>query len=82
MFTSDQVQQLRELSTTAQSILVILPANPTQDQAASGLALFHALQALGKSVSLLSPQNFNPELQQLAGAENVSTQLGNRDLNV
>lgn len=82
MFTSDQVSQLRELVSTAQSILVMLPSEAKLDQIASGMALTTCLEQAGKQVTLLSPTPLGLDQQSLGGISQVHTQLGNRDLTV
>ena len=82
MFTSEQAQQLGEVVTTAQTVLVVLPTQPTLDQTATALALTSALETLQKQVTVITPQPLVEPLSQLAGADLIQNQIGNRDLAV
>lgn len=82
MFSPDQLAQLTQLLTPAQTILVIFPVEASLDQAASALALYLGLLQLGKQVQLLSPGQLNSNFTNLVAPERITTQLGNKDLHV
>lgn len=82
MFTSDQLTQLKELTQTAQSILVLCGPNPSLDQVAAANALTDGLQALDKQVYLLAPE-IKPEMYSVLEKQpEFKTELGNKDLTI
>lgn len=82
MFTSDQLTHLKELTQSAQSILVINPPNPTLDQAAAASALATGLQTLGKQVLLLAPEIKAEALSALEQQPDFRSEMGNKDLSI
>ncbi len=82
MFSPDQLIQITQLATAAQTILVIFPESATLDQVAAALALHQGLLQLGKQSQLLSPTQINPNFSNLITPDSVATQLGNKDLHV
>lgn len=82
MFTSDQISQLKELTQSAQSILVLCGPNPTLDQAAAANALTESLQALDKQVLLLAPETKSESYSVLEKQPEFKTEMGNKDLTI
>lgn len=67
--------EIQKLLAPAQNILVLIPATPTFDQVASGLALFLSLTKSGKQVSILSPDQPVVEFSRLVGADKISDKV-------
>jgi nanoRNase/pAp phosphatase (c-di-AMP/oligoRNAs hydrolase) len=82
MITSDQVTQLKELLSTARSLVVVLSPSPTFDQVASATALMLTLQAQGKEVMLVGPDRSKISPEELAGIDQLKTELGHQNLHV
>ena len=55
---------------------IAVSANPSMDQMASALALSLSLQAIGKNVSVATPNNPLVEVSSLVGIDQVKTTLG------
>lgn len=64
----------------AQSIVVVLPNNPSFEQAAVGLGLFLALQRSGKQVEVVCPSHMLVEFNRLVGVQKVKNALNGRNL--
>jgi len=82
MLTSENIQAVKDCVSSAQTILVIFPANTKPDHAASALSLFLALQGMGKNVSLATPLPVAESLQTLHGWKHASQELGNKNLQI
>lgn len=82
MLTSDQTQSIQHLVTEAKSILVIYAKEASEDQVAAAVALHLGLVALGKNSSLLSPTKPGKSLAHLEGISQVSTEMGNKNLEI
>ena len=82
MITSEQIALVKEYISSAQSILVFLPPQPSFDVCASTVAFVSGIESLGKSVSLLSLDAMPSETSQIIGIQTVSSKLGNKDLQV
>ena len=82
MLDADRVAQLKDLLPNFQSALVVLGPRPTIDQLASALAIFEALQTLGKEVEIAAPGDLSSELADVSGSELVRQKLGNRNLTI
>lgn len=65
----------------ASSILILLPANPLMDEVSSALSLFLGLKDK-KLVTVSCPTPMKVEYSRLVGVDKVSTQLGNKNLNI
>lgn len=63
----------------ANSILVLLPKNPTLDQVASGLSLYLSISEK-KSVNIACPTPMTVDLNKLVGVNKISESLGNKNL--
>lgn len=63
----------------ANSILVLLPTNPTLDQVSSGLSL-HLSLSEKKSVNIVSPTAMTVDFNKLVGVNKISEDLGNKNL--
>src|SRR3989344_5464028 len=61
------------------SILVLLPANPSFDDVASGLSLLLSLKG-NKDVNISCPTPMVVEYNRLVGVNKVSNELGNKNL--
>ena len=51
---NDQLQELKTKLGTAQSVLLTIPVNPSQDVVAASLALYLSLKQGGKTVSIVA----------------------------
>lgn len=61
------------------SILVVLPTNPSFDQVAAGLSLYLSLQK-HKPTQLFTPTPMTVEYNRLIGVDKISQELGNKNL--
>lgn len=82
MLTPDQLQLVKQSVTEAQSILVFFAAPAPFDQAASAISIFLGLRDLQKNVHLLSPKAPASELEKLSGIDQVSSKIGNKNLQI
>ncbi len=64
----------------ANSIIVVLPQNPSLDVAASALSLNLAINKAGKSSKVVSPTPMTAGLSRLVGVDKVSNQISNKNL--
>jgi nanoRNase/pAp phosphatase (c-di-AMP/oligoRNAs hydrolase) len=82
MVNNETLQSLSELLEQVNTCLVILGTNPSYDQVATSLALGEALQAGGKEVTLISPEEIPSEAHSLMGLERFQYKLGNQSLSI
>jgi nanoRNase/pAp phosphatase (c-di-AMP/oligoRNAs hydrolase) len=82
MLTSDNIQVFKNHLSSAENILILFPGQVKFDQVASALALFLGFQEINKNVSVLSPKPVTVGFSSLVGIDKVSTQLGNKNLQV
>lgn len=82
MINPDLLQLVKDYVTPAQTVLIFLPPNASVDQVGSGLALLLGLQTLGKYASLVIPGELKDEFRVLAGADQITAKLGNKDLQI
>ncbi len=78
----EQNDQLKNLVSSAQSILVIFSSTANFDQATFAVSLAQALEKMGKRVNLLTPGKINTKLQDIAGIDKTNSKIGNQNLNV
>lgn len=64
----------------ANSVVILLPKNPSFEHVASGLALYLSLERAGKSVEIVSPSEMLVEVNRLVGVQRVKTKLSGRNL--
>jgi len=72
-------KSLKSLIDPASSVLILLPTKPYFDQVAAGLGLFLALKD-EKEVNISCPSEMIVELNRLIGIDQVSKDLGNKNL--
>ena len=72
-------KSLKSLIDPANSVLILLPTKPYFDQVAAGLGLFLALKD-EKEVNISCPSEMLVELNRLIGINQVSKDLGNKNL--
>jgi len=65
---------------TAQSIFIFLPQNPSFDQVAASLSLFLSLKKTNKTVSLSCPSQMKVEYSDLFGIDKIKTEPSGRNL--
>jgi hypothetical protein len=85
MLTAETWQQVQLHLQPAQTILIFLPPQANLDQVTTATALALALNASGRNAQVIAPEFPDlPEeqLANIAGAEMITTELGNRDLHV
>jgi hypothetical protein len=68
-----------QLLSPAKDILVLLPNRPHLDQVASGLSLFLSLKQT-KNVTIASSNPMTVEFSRLVGVDNITKELGNKNL--
>jgi hypothetical protein len=64
---------------SANSILILLPVNPTFDQVAAGLSLYLSLMG-GKDIQIAATSPTTVEFNRLIAVNKISTELGNKNL--
>ena len=82
MIETKTLESLSELLEQVKSCLIIVCSNPTYDQVAAGLSFSEALQAAGKEVTLISPEEIPTQASTLQGTERFQYKLGNQSLSV
>lgn len=80
MISDEQIESLKELLTTIQSVLVIVDSGATLDQWASACSLFLGLQQTGKETTFCSPRQPRRYGDLLAGMDQLRVELGNQNL--
>lgn len=74
------ITRFKEVLSKARSALIILPQNPSIDEAASGLALMLSLRANNVPVSVSCPSHMTVEFSRLVGVDKVREDLGDKNL--
>lgn len=82
MPTEEQLQNIVGVVGTAETILVMLPSDPSFDQVATATSLYLSLEKMGKKVSLLSPEEKLTNFEDLNASDMVASQLGGKNLQV
>ncbi len=77
--SSEEIQEARNLTSSAKSVLVVLPKNPSVDNVATGLSLYLALSSSGKQVSIFCPKEMTVEFNRLIGVDKIKNNLGNQE---
>lgn len=77
---SDQFSQIKDLLDSAQNILILIPSQPELDILATASALNLSLGQLGKEVVLACPDLPASLDENLAGIDQVKTDINNRNL--
>ncbi len=75
----DQLNQMRGLLEQAKSVAIVTTPQPTVDGVAASLALYLALSATGKSVSVVSPAPMTVGFSHLVGVDKVVNTIGGGD---
>jgi nanoRNase/pAp phosphatase (c-di-AMP/oligoRNAs hydrolase) len=65
---------------TAQSVLLTIPQNPSQDVVAASLALYLSIKQSGKSVSVVSSSSPVVRDSHLVGLDKITTEVGGNNL--
>lgn len=65
---------------SAKSILLVLPTNPSPDAAAAALSLYVSLTSSNKTAKVVCPSPMTTGLSRLVGIDKVSDQVGNKNL--
>lgn len=76
----DQLQELKNKLGTVQTVLLTMPANPSQDVVASTLALYLSLKSSGKSVTVATSTLPIVRDSHLVGLDKISTEVGGNNL--
>jgi len=76
----DELTKLKALITAAQSILLALPENPSQDIVASALALYLSLKQSGKNTSIVASTLPIVRDSHLVGLDKIGTDVGGTNL--
>lgn len=80
MTSEQQFSQIKELLDPAQSVLVIIDANPDLDVLAASSSLFLSLEQAGKEVLYASPDLPTLVNENLVGVDRVKTDISNKNL--
>lgn len=72
--------KFQELLARANSVLVVLPKDPTFDNIAAGLSLHLSLSSLGKKTNIFCSTPMLVEFNRLVGVDQVSNEIGNKNL--
>lgn len=80
MINQNQASRIQSALTTAQSIFIALPRNPSFDKVAAGLGLYLSLVKAKKSVEIGSPTEMRVEFSSLVGVDKIkNTFQGGKD---
>lgn len=74
--------QFQDIVARSREILVVLPATPTFDQVAAGLALHRSLSSFGKKSFVFCPSPMLVEYNRLVGVDQVGDKLGEKNLTI
>ena len=75
----DQLNQIRGLLEQAKSVAIIASPQPSIDAVAASLALYLALSATGKTVSVISTAPMTVEFSHLVGVDKIVNTIGTGD---
>ena len=74
-----EVTALKELLTSANTVVILLPDSASRDAIAGGLALYLSLTQLQKTVTIVSPKQPTVGLSYLVGINKITQNLGNKN---
>lgn len=77
---NDQLQELKTKLGTAQSVLLTIPQNPSQDVVAASLALYLSLKQSGKNTSIVASTLPIVRDSHLVGLDKITTEVGGNNL--
>jgi nanoRNase/pAp phosphatase (c-di-AMP/oligoRNAs hydrolase) len=77
---NDQLQELKTKLGTAQTVLLSIPTNPSQDVVASALALYLSIKQSGKTVSIVASSSPVVRDSHLVGLDKISEDVGGSNL--
>ncbi|MFZ2199199.1 MAG: hypothetical protein WAV40_00180 [Microgenomates group bacterium] len=77
---NDQLQELKTKLGTAQTVLLSIPENPSQDVVASALAFYLSLKQSGKSVSVVASSAPVVRDSHLVGLDKITEDIGGSNL--
>ena len=77
---NDQLQELKTKLGTAQTVLLSIPTNPSQDVVASALALYLSIKQSGKTVSIVASSAPVVRDSHLVGLDKISEDVGGTNL--
>jgi hypothetical protein len=77
---NDQLQELKTKLGTAQSVLLTIPTNPTQDVVAAALALYLSIKQSGKNTSVVASSAPVVRDSHLVGLDKITTDVGGANL--
>ena len=80
--TAEYTSSLHSLLTSAQTVCVFFPSGAPTDVVLSAVTLAQGISRMGKSVTLGSPTAPPHQLLQFVGVGEVSTEIGNKNLDV
>lgn len=77
---NDQLQELKSRLGTANTVLLTIPENPSQDVVASALALYLSLKQSGKTVSIVASSAPVVRDSHLVGLDKITQDIGGTNL--
>lgn len=77
---NDQLQALKTKLGTAQSVLLTIPENPSQDIVAASLAMYLSIKQSGKAVSIVASTAPVVRDSHLVGLDKITTDVGGANL--
>lgn len=77
---NDQLQELKNKLGTAQTVLLTIPENPSQDMVASALAFYLSLKLSGKTTSIVASSSPVVRDSHLVGLDKITTDVGGANL--
>lgn len=77
---NDQLQELKTRLGTAQSVLLTIPQDPSQDVVASALALYLSLKQSGKNITIASSTPPVVRDSHLVGLDKITSDVGGSNL--
>jgi nanoRNase/pAp phosphatase (c-di-AMP/oligoRNAs hydrolase) len=75
-----ELQELQQSLSSAQSILIAIPQNPSLDKIAASLSLYLSLKKRGKTTSIICAQPMTVEFSQLVGVDKVVNKIQGKNL--
>ena len=77
---NDQLQELKTKLGTAQTVLLTMPADPSQDIVASALALYLSLKQSGKNITISTSTLPIVRDSHIVGLDKITTEVGGNNL--
>mgnify|MGYP001071609725 CR=1 FL=1 len=80
MNLKSELQELQQVLSSSQSVLIIIPSNPSLDKVAAALSLYLSLEKNGKITTIVCSQPMTVEFSQLVGVDKITNRVGGKNL--